>query len=277
MEKVKCPCCQGDQSHFWAEEAGFMVERCNECGLLYVNPRPSQSQISEAVATGTHRLSKKLVNVRNRRIPSKIKHYRKQLRLILNDVIEAGQPVTWVDVGSGYGELIEALSEILPEGSTIKGVEPMDHKAHEAKLRGLDIHHGFLQPGQYEADFISNIDVFSHIPDYHDFLRTVVSNLAHQGEFIMETGNLADVKHRKEFPVELGLPDHLVFGGKDQFRRYFDAVGMELISCTEIRFDTVTQMLKNTVKLILGRDSHIGIPYTSPYRQLIMRARRPVR
>ena len=274
MEEINCPCCGAEQSSFWAEETGFAVVRCDDCGLLFVNPRPSQDHIGEAVATGTHRLGNKILNVRSRRIPSKIKHYQKQLRPILQDVIDLGKPVTWVDVGSGYGEFIEALSGILPKGSVIKGVEPMKHKADDAISRGLDIHHGFLQPEQFEADFISNIDVFSHIADYHDFLKTVVSNLSSGGEYIMETGNLADVKQRTEFPVELGLPDHLVFGGKDHFQRYFSAAGLEMVSCAEIRFDTAMQMFKNAVKIILGRNSYVGIPYTSPYRQLIMRARR---
>ena len=273
MEIIACPCCHAMDYDLWAEESGFAVVRCNACRLLYVNPRPSVDYIGDAVTSGEHRLSGKAINVRSRRSSSKISHYKSQFRSVLSDVILAGKPVRWVDVGCGYGELIEALIEILPKGSEIKGVEPMEHKALSARSRGLDVHLGYLENEQFEADFISNIDVFSHIPDYHSFLQIVVSNLAPRGEFIMETGNLADLARVEEMPNELGVPDHLVFGGRDSFRIYFDRAGLEVVSCKEIRFDTSIQMAKNLIKILLGRNARVSMPYTSAYRQLIMRTR----
>jgi SAM-dependent methyltransferase len=267
-----CPCCEALEHSYWASESGFDVVRCNECGLLYVHPMPDPTYVDRAVRTGAHNLGGLALNVRSRRVPRKVPYYRRRMAAILKDVIDCGRPVTWVDVGCGYGEFIEALRMILPPGSKIIGVEPMAHKAEAARKQGLEVINDYLKPQQFEADFISNIDVFSHIPDYRAFLNIVRSNLKSSGELIIETGNGADLQSRKDAHNELGLPDHLVFAGRTTMSRYLDSMGFEISSVSEERFDTITQMIKNLIKLSIGRTSYLGIPYTSPYRQLIFRA-----
>ena len=269
-----CPCCDGELRSYWASESGFDVVRCGDCGLLYVHPMPDPDYVESAVRTGLHRLSGAIVNVRSRRIPAKIQHYKKRMSLMMADVLTRGEPVTWVDVGCGYGEFIEAMQAILPPGSRVVGVEPMAHKAEAARQRGLEVINDYLQPRQFEADFISNMDVFSHISDYRGFLQAVVTNLKPTGEMIVETGNTADLQSRSQAPNEMGLPDHLVFAGRATMDRYFASGGLRVKDVVEERFDTMLQMTKNLIKLAIGRPSYVAVPYTSPYRQLIFRAER---
>lgn len=235
---------------------------------------PDPNYVEAAVRSGKHKLGSSIVNVRSRRIDSKVPHYTKRMTSMIADVIARGEAVTWVDVGCGYGEFIEALQRVLPAGSTITGVEPMAHKAEAARHRGLEVINDYLQPHQFEADFISNMDVFSHIADYRGFLATVVTNLKPAGEMIVETGNTADLHSRRQVPNELGLPDHLVFSGRASADRYFASAGLRVKDVVEERYDTIMQMSKNVVKLVLGRPSFVAIPYTSPYRQLIYRVER---
>lgn len=272
MQSVDCPCCGSSSSSPWAQEAGFTVVRCAECRLLYVNPRPGGDYIDKAVRTGIHSQGAGPTNVRSRRVPQKVGAYGKRMKHVIGDILDDGKPVRWVDVGSGYGEFIEALRAILPPGSEVSGVEPMQHKAEAARARGLAVHNGYLAPEQFKADVISNMDVFSHIPDYRSFLQVVATNLAPGGQMIIETGNAADLEHCDEAPNELGLPDHLVFAGREQMRRYLDSAGFELRSIYEERFDTATQMAKNAMKKFLRCPTRVRIPYTSAYRQIILRA-----
>jgi 2-polyprenyl-3-methyl-5-hydroxy-6-metoxy-1,4-benzoquinol methylase len=180
--------------------------------------------------------------------------------------------VRWIDVGAGYGEFVEAALAALPVGSEVIGVEPMEHKAAAAQRRGLTVRNCYLEDGKFQADVISNIDVFSHIPDYGGFLKTIATNLKPGGQVMIETGNLADLDHRGQAPNELGLPDHLVFAGRRQMELYLVAAGFRVVSVRNERFDTVSQMVKNAIKLTLGRPSRVGLPYTSLYRQSIFRA-----
>ena len=272
MNDTNCPCCSGQERSLWASEAGHDVVRCQTCSLLYVYPMPDPTVVDSAVKTGLQRLGAATVNVRSRRIPSKVNHYKRRLQPMLQDVIIQNSPVTWVDVGCGYGEFMEALKSLLPAGSRIIGIEPMTHKAEAARARGLDVVNDYLGANQFEADFISNIDVFSHIPDYRGFLSVVASNLRPDGQVIIETGNTADIGPRDQAPNELGLPDHLVFSGRSTMKRYFESAGFQIMHVTEERFDTLLQMTKNLAKLILGRPSYVRLPYTSAYRQVIYRA-----
>jgi SAM-dependent methyltransferase len=273
LEVIHCPCCAAHENMVWAEEIGFKVVRCLGCGLLYVNPRPKLSDIDSAVRTGEHSLKTGMLNVRSRRIPKKVGHYKRVFADVFSDIWKSGRPILWVDVGSGYGETLEAVAALASPGSTLVGVEPMKHKAEVARKAGLTIVNSYLEPGQFKADIISTVDIFSHVPEFHSLLKVVASNLAPGGEVFIESGNLADLKSRSEFPGELGLPDHLVFAGEEQLTRYLNDAGFAVVDIKRERIDGIENFVKNLVKRVIGRPSALGVPYTSRYRQIRFRAR----
>jgi SAM-dependent methyltransferase len=273
LEPIPCPCCSINENVPWAEEIGFKVVRCLGCGILYVNPRPKLGDIDTAVRTGEHSLETGRLNVRSRRIANKIGYYKQVFADIFSDIWSSRRPILWVDVGSGYGETLEAVKALVPPGSTVIGVEPMKHKAEISRKCGLEVVNSYLKLGQFKADVISAVDIFSHIPDFHSFLHVVATNLAPGGEVFIESGNLADLRSRNEFPGELGLPDHLVFAGENQLAKYLNDAGFDIVDIKRERIDGINNLLKNLVKKIIGRPSLLGIPYTSKYRQIRFRAR----
>ena len=93
------------------------------------------------------------------------------------------------------------------------------------------------------------------------------------GELFLETGNLADVEHRYQFPGELGLPDHLVFAGETHLVGYLREAGFNVVAMRRERRDGCVNCLKQVAKKTLGRPSQVAIPYSSKYRQLLIRAR----
>ena len=76
-----------------------------------------------------------------------------------------------------------------------------------------------------------------------------------------------------EFPGELGLPDHLVFAGEKQLQGFLTQAGFEVLRVERQRIDGVVNLAKNVVKKLLGRPAALGVPYTSKYRSLLVRAR----
>ena len=175
---------------------------------------PPSEKVIEAVQTGHHKDIG--LNVRSRRISKKIGIYKRVFGRLFADVFHSGKPITWVDVGCGYGEVIESVTPLLSPGSRVLGYEPMPAKAEKAQALGLDVIQGYLRLGSIRADIVSAVDIFSHIPDFHSFLVVVADNLSKHGLLYLETGNLADLKRRDDFPGELGVPDHLVFAGEKQ-------------------------------------------------------------
>jgi SAM-dependent methyltransferase len=242
-----------------------------DCLFLFVNPKPTDEVIDAAIRTGVH--SHISLDVRSRRIKSKINRYKKIFYAIFRDLWQTGKPIFWIDVGCGYGEVIEAVQQLATEDSRIIGLEPMHAKAEKARQRGLKVIEDYLRPGIQKADVISVVDIFSHIPDFHYFLKNVKDSLCPNGLLFIETGNLADLNRREDFPHELGVPDHLVFAGEKHLTGYLKNAGFEVEQLKEKRIDGIIQLLKTIIKIVLGRPNTLFFPYSSKYRQLLIRAR----
>jgi SAM-dependent methyltransferase len=273
LELIDCPYCGADDYQFWGGERGFDTVRCKSCSFLYVNPRPRFDTIDRAVRSGAHGAEAEWLDVRARRIEAKVGRYQRWIGDLFADVWQRGSPISWLDVGAGYGEVVEAVSRLAPPGSDVRGLEPMGPKAEAARARGLNIEQDYLRPGREKVAFLSTIDVFSHIPDFHDFLELAAASLKPLGEILIETGNLADVSQRKEFPFELGLPDHLAFAGEGHLRGYLDKAGFDVLRLDAVRVDGTINFAKSVVKKLIGRPGQLRLPYRSSYRQLLVRAR----
>ena len=169
MEAIACPYCGVRDDEPWAHERGFTTVRCRPCGFLYLNPRPNAEAIDAAVRTGMHGEVAQNLNVVARRRRAKIIQYRDVFARLFDDVWKRGEPVLWLDVGAGYGEIVEAVTSLVPPGSSVEGVEPMAPKASQARARGLNVTQGYLQSNHAKVDIVSMIDVFSHIPSFGHF------------------------------------------------------------------------------------------------------------
>jgi SAM-dependent methyltransferase len=274
LERVECPYCKASSSDLWCEERGFGVVRCRDCRFLYVNPRPSRDAIDRAVRSGVHGAEAQGLQVASRRVARKVAYYRQRLQPLFSDRWEAAEPLSWLDVGAGYGEFLEAVQSLAPSGSQIRGLEPMRPKAMAARARGLNVIEAYLDRSLPAVDVVSLVDVFSHVADFRALLGEVRAVLSARGELFLETGNLADLNSRSEFPGELGVPDHLVFGGELHLRGFLSDCGFEILRLESERADDWRYFSKSVVKRLLGRPEHIRMPYTSSYRQILLRARR---
>ena len=273
LEIVSCPYCKGDSFSPWAVERGFTTVRCTACDFLFLNPRPSESIRSQATQMGVHTAADGL-DISERYIPKKSKRYKCILADFFSADFSNGQPISWVDIGAGYGETIDAIRSVAPTGSRIFGVEPMHPKAEAARARGLEIFEQPLGPGIPVCDYASLIDVFSHINDFDDFLQKVRSILKDGGEFFMESGHLDGRRPRDDFPGVLGSPDHVAFATERHLTGFLERNGFEIIRTRLDRIDGWSFTAKNLVKKVIGRDVRLRAPYSSSYRTVLVRARK---
>jgi len=273
-ELIPCPLCSSNHFSLWASENGFDCVRCSSCGLLFVNPRPTMNTIEQAVTHGVHSLDGMgKINVRARREAHKVSSNKRLIKSLFGEIIHNSKPFSWLDIGAGYGELVEALLKIAPRGSRIEGIEPMSFKVNYAQSLGLPIRACYLNKITSSYDFISILDIFSHIPDFRSFLKDIKEVLNPEGQILIKTGNAADIGHRRNFPGPLTLPDHLVFAGKKQLARFLDEAGFDIVSFTEDRIDGFIYCAKNAVKWILRKPVILSFPYNSPTRTLLIRAK----
>lgn len=272
-EEINCPFCNGSSSTDWATENGFTAVKCSDCSLIYVNPRPKQALISEAVKTGNHREVEGGHNVVTRRRPKKVATYKKIISEVFADVWRQNKPISWLDIGAGYGEIIEAITALASQGSSIEGIEPMRPKVEQAKKLGLKVRERYLSEVTEQYNYVSLFNVFSHIPDFRSFLLEMKKVIKDQGELLIETGNIADLRSSEAVPNELNLPDHLIFAGEKHYVHYLEDAGFHIVSIKRERRDGLTTFCKLLVKKILGRRVFLRLPYTSEYRTFFIRAK----
>ena len=272
-ESINCLLC-GESRHLpWARENGYTAVKCVSCGLVFVNPRPSRSLITAGVETGVHGDVQHGRTAINYRVGKKVRLYKNVIASMFADVWEEANPISWLDVGAGYGEIIEAVSALAAPGSNVEGIEPMKPKAEHAKARGLAVKEGYLSDVGQQYEFLSLINVFSHIPDFRAFLEDAKNVLQPNGEMFIETGNIGDLVSHHEVPTDLDLPDHLVFAGEQNITDFLTEAGFSIISIKKRRKDGVINFAKNIVRKALGRHVTLAVPYTSAYRSLLIRAK----
>jgi len=267
-----CYLCGSHERSFWGEENGFQAWKCAACGLVYVSPRPSDQAISTANRMGEHRTADgKPIDI-GHWSDRKVERYERILSSMFGDVIARGKPVTWLDVGAGFGETAAALRTILPKGSSVLGVEPMAPKVAEAKKRGLPVSQKDLAAITDRFDFISLINVFSHIPDFASFMVTIKGLLKPGGGLYLESSNGGDLASAADYPDALFLPDHLMFGGFHTLKQFLEPHGFTVTAETAERRDTTLWSIRSAVKMMIGRQAKVTIPYRSAYRIIMVRA-----
>ena len=260
MEIANCYNCHSENSRFYAEENGFSLVKCNECGLLYVQNLPDENRILQATKEGRHRGLKEL-HVSGRFTKSKIKQY----LCILNDIY--GHSIndinTWLDVGCGHGEFIIALRKYSSNKISIKGVEPNKEKQSSAQKRGLNVTFFDIETHDQKYECISLLDVYSHLSNPKRFILSLKKLLSPRGEILIQTGDSANLSPKEQFRP-FGLPDHSSFASESILRNILSQLNFEILTINKYPYFNIEfkSILKEFLKIFLPK-------YTSNIKYLI--------
>jgi len=253
MIDVSCYSCGSTHHTLYASENGCTLVKCAGCGLLYVNPRPSDQEIEEGVKMGVHKGETTLTST-GRYVPLKLSIYRMVLTDVYGAELQSRRRQTWLDVGCGHGELLVALQEVSRGNIVCKGIEPNQHKIMAAQKRGLDVDYFDLASHDRRYDTISLLNVYSHLPNPPEFFRLIRERLKPDGEIFLETGDTANLLP-DQHPRPFLLPDHLSFGSQQIITRLLKDVGFQVISVNKYPFIKLrfmkTVLLKELIKAVL--------------------------
>jgi SAM-dependent methyltransferase len=285
LETIPCPYCGSGQSKAWAEENGFTAVQCSACGLVFVNPRPAPDAIDEAIHLGMHATESGTLVVSNfsaKTSQQKIVKMQKRLaQLYPSGELQAG-PVSWLDIGAGYGELLLALAGYAHPQSTLQGVEPCQPKLEKAHELGVQMR-ASLDEIAPTFGYVSLINVLSHLPDPAGFLSTLKARLVPGGELLLVTGNGGDLR-RADYPDLLLVPDHLIFAGEEHVIGLLEQAGFDVVKISRYRDflprtrrplkSILINTARHTLKRLRGRPSSYRLfPARGPFRSLWVRAR----
>ena len=139
------------------EIAGVTIRRCRGCGVR-TSPVAERKGTSYADVDRAAYLQS-IGAVR-----------RAQGEQIAAFVREHGGMGEWLDVGCGFGYVLEAARAA---GFRVRGIEPDPTAAGAARERAGDVQQGFLDESTAPADVLSTLDVLEHLDDVDAFAELV--------------------------------------------------------------------------------------------------------
>lgn len=149
-----CAVCGGER--FRAKTiADVTVQRCTSCGLRMSAIAPGR-QLNYA-DVDDHAYLQSIGKVR-----------RAQAEVIVAFVREHGGSGDWLDVGCGYGYVLDAARAA---GFAVRGIEPDAKAARAARERIGNVEQGLLDEQTAPADVLSTLDVIEHLHDLDAFAQ----------------------------------------------------------------------------------------------------------
>ena len=211
MEYIKCILCEKDNTKLFLRENNYTAVKCNSCGLVYVNPRPTIAEIKQiyesnkAVTTNIH---------------SFIKLKEKKLLLAKRDMkYISGFKKTGriLEIGSAAGYFLHTARTY---GYDVYGLELNEYFVRYSRnILKLNVQSGVISDCTYPANYFDIIymrNVLSHLSDPVKELNTINRILKDNGIYIFETANAAELNPSYlQKIVGLGLPEHLFHYSKN--------------------------------------------------------------
>lgn len=286
LEEVPCLLCGSKESTIWGREHGYNALRCSQCRFVYVSPRPKLAAIDEAAHSGMHQVEEGTMSAIDEGFnPRKTPMFAERLASLFPAGELKARPLSWLDVGAGFGELIEAVKGLAHPDSRIMGIEPCRPKVEEARRRGIELQEIPLEEVHETFDVVSLINVLSHVPDPRQFVKELLNHVKPGGYVVLVTGNGADVEF-KHYPDELLLPDHLCFFGESHLHQLLEECGLEIVgSESYVEFVTAApavaffknsifgNLARNLYRIIRRRPT-LDLMNKGPFRHMFVCARR---
>ncbi len=132
MDKLiytNCDICGNDRTVAVATQKDYKYVECQQCGLVYMNPRPGLELLNSMYAT-YHQRNGKGADAWD----VLMKHNFKQVALMLNKQFPAGGKM--LDIGCGYGHFLRIMQK---QGWKTEGIDPSPNTVAHALDAGLAV------------------------------------------------------------------------------------------------------------------------------------------
>ncbi len=233
MEHVACNLCGADDFTPYARVDRFRIVRCNECGLLYTNPRRSADELSKLYSE----------NYFSSEDPSSLGYddystHAAGLKRVFSDnltIIEGcvRPPASVLDVGCAFGYFLETA---MSRGWRAEGVEISEYASQVARDRtGATVHTGALAGaglGASSLDVVTMWDTLEHTLDPSKELAEAHRTLKTGGYLFMTIPNAGSLPARLMGPHWYGFKsaaEHNYFFSKDTIGRALAKAGLRLV------------------------------------------------
>jgi len=267
---LACNLCDSRDHTTHAEKVGaasgltFRIVGCDECGLLFVNPRLTE-------AANRQLYDEEYFNGQGFDSSANYVMFDEQEQLREGEnrgtiekiqVLRPGLDARILDIGCGMGSLLRALDHA--GYSDVCGLEFSAFAAAQAQrnVRGKVIAADFLEAdfGEARFDVIHAGEVIEHLRDPMSFFRRLRALLAPGGVFIYSTGNAAGVYARvlgTRWPY-LVPEGHLVYYTPKTMARYFERAGLDVLRDTDLAPEQRAALLRCEDQITYSQLMYVG-------------------
>lgn len=234
----------------------FKIVKCQNCGLVYLNPRPTKTEISIFYSNDyysyqpveAHRLTSKFAHFVRISAPGYRQntplHKRVISKLIYNlfkgkVVHPPFQPNGKIlDIGCGSGLFLKEMDEL---GWDSYGVEIDESAVEYARKTGLKVFCGELADAHYPElyfDVVAIRHVIEHVHSPKGVMNEIYRIMKNEGTLILITPNI-DCYEAKIFGrcwTALEVPRHLFFFSLETIKRLLQTTGFEIEKVDWISF-----------------------------------------
>jgi SAM-dependent methyltransferase len=234
---VPCNLCGSDDRRPFCPENGLSLVECQNCGLVYVSPRPDPAELyalygetyfhnNESGLVGYSDYIKDEANIR--------RTSRRRLRHLERFI----QPARMIDVGCAAGFFID---EARQRGWQVEGLDvssfaveytraQFGHTAHLGPFTEVE-----LPAGAY--DLVTLWDVIEHVPDPHAYIRRAAELLRPGGVIALATPDVGSIPARLAGRRWVGFKlseEHIYYFSISTLTRMLDEAGFDVLNVRHV-------------------------------------------
>jgi len=238
-----CNLCNYKGSVILYNIGSFKVLKCQECGFVYLNPRPKNDQKNLSTIYSKEYFIKDEYDVNygyKDYIGSK-KEYQPLFKQRIQYVEKFKPKGKLLDIGCATGFFLESAKT---RGWGTYGVELSEFASdYDRTELGLIVHTGTVESAHYPEnsfDAITMWDVLEHVSDPVETLKEAHKILKNEGVLIISTLNINSFlsKKYKEHWAELKLPEHLNYFNRKSLNFLMQKVSFYCLKTTTISINT---------------------------------------
>lgn len=240
----KCPWCESQktQIHLWLKDEflskeEFQIYECQNCGLLFTEPRPGKDKIGEYYKSEeyySHQENKKgfvprlYESVKSINLKNKYKM-----------ATEGKKQGKILDIGCGVGDFLHIMES---KGWETIGIEPSEEAQEIAKKRTkaqLYSPDAIQQLPDEHFDLITMWHVLEHVDDLKTEIAQLERMLKKGGRLLLALPNFKsyDATFYKEKWAAYDVPRHLNHFCRKSISKIFNNSGLQLTKILKLRWD----------------------------------------
>jgi hypothetical protein len=228
MSLYKCPVCDNEDIVLFKQVNEYTYFECNNCSLIFISP-----DILERMDQGESIFKYNSGYWKDELFAARERSWGSSLARIAELFLYARIPVKkFIDIGSGPGFLLDALSYQLPSANNVFYANELFPPASNECTSNKNYHRGnFVELG-FEFEAGCCVEVIEHISPL--MLKTMMSQLAEKSKpnsiYIFNTGLVEFVKNEDPTYLDPLVRGHIVSWSIPALQTLLEPLGFQILS-----------------------------------------------